>query len=94
MVAKRHQVGPPAIPGVCKEYGVDNVGTVPATLTAYLGIQVFIEHAHHAHSRVYQLLITIGCFAVKGVIQITGGCDKAGVRLKREGSYTCQLRQY
>jgi 5'-methylthioadenosine nucleosidase len=27
--------------GVCKEYGVDNVGTVPATLTTYLAIQTF-----------------------------------------------------
>eukprot|EP00192_Tetraselmis_astigmatica_P019023 CAMPEP_0117662892 /NCGR_PEP_ID=MMETSP0804-20121206/8293_1 /TAXON_ID=1074897 /ORGANISM="Tetraselmis astigmatica, Strain CCMP880" /LENGTH=250 /DNA_ID=CAMNT_0005469817 /DNA_START=62 /DNA_END=814 /DNA_ORIENTATION=+ len=27
--------------GVCKEYGIDNVGTVPATLTAYLGIEAF-----------------------------------------------------
>jgi hypothetical protein len=26
--------------GLCKEYGIDNVGTVPAAISAYLGIQV------------------------------------------------------
>eukprot|EP00193_Tetraselmis_chui_P013498 CAMPEP_0177789684 /NCGR_PEP_ID=MMETSP0491_2-20121128/22908_1 /TAXON_ID=63592 /ORGANISM="Tetraselmis chuii, Strain PLY429" /LENGTH=250 /DNA_ID=CAMNT_0019311619 /DNA_START=1 /DNA_END=753 /DNA_ORIENTATION=- len=27
--------------GLCKEYGIDNVGTVPAAISAYLGIQEF-----------------------------------------------------
>jgi len=30
-----------AVNGVCKDYGVDNVGSVPATLTSYLAIQEF-----------------------------------------------------